>query len=106
MIYSRETQRQYQEYKKRCNTFFMQLVARLCFEGNTPPSDEVITKLLDYVIHSPRGDEQLQSRRPHVLQEEGSIDPTPVVRLFLLQLMLRARYDLFRCEHFRILEID
>ena len=34
------------DYQKRCNGFFMDLVAQLCFAQNTPPTDEVIDKLL------------------------------------------------------------
>ena len=34
------------DYQKRCNSFFMDLVSQLCFAENTPPSDEVIDKLL------------------------------------------------------------
>ena len=34
------------DYQRRCNSFFMDLVSQLCFSDNTPPSDEVIDKLL------------------------------------------------------------
>ena len=88
----RNAQAQYKQYKQRCNAFFMQLVGRLCFEGNMAPDGAVVHKLLQYVIHSPQEGERLRTRRPHVLPDESSIDPSPVVRLFLLQLLLRSKW--------------
>ena len=101
----REAQAQHQQYKQRCNAFFMQLVGRLCFEGNVPPAEAVVHKLMEYVIHSPREGDRLKTRRPHVLPEDSSIDPTPVVRLFLLQLMLRSRCVIVKWDLTLVMDI-
>ncbi len=79
------------DYKRRCNAFFMEMVARLCFMGNSAPEDDVIKKLLSYVTQESKvkGQAQLQTRR--LTPFEDCIDPTPVVRSFLLQLLLKSK---------------
>ena len=49
----RTRNQQYLQYKQRCNAFFMQLVGRLCFEGNQPPEPKVVEGLLNLVIFKP-----------------------------------------------------
>ena len=81
----------YREYKQKCNAFFMQLVGRLCFEGNTSPEDAVIKRLVQYVTHTPMG---VSEEVGPALATLDAIAPTAEVRLFLLQFMLKARYVL------------
>ena len=85
--YSEVTAR-YNTYKERCNTFFMELVSRFCFEGDTPPEDGVVTRLLEHVTHNAQRDTgQLLTKEMTVFD---SVDSTPVVRSLLLQLLLRS----------------
>ena len=80
-------------YVQTCNTFFMNVVSRLCFSGNETPHDDVIDKLLSYVTKAPgleTGGERLMSQQ--LSPFDDAIDPTPAVRSFLLQLLLRSRY--------------
>ena len=83
----------FKEYKQRCNRFFMDVVSRLCFRGNQTPDDDVIRKLLTYVTREP-GMETSESGKlwsKNVNPFNVTIDPTPVVRSILLQLLLRSR---------------
>ena len=98
-MYCREAVDSYNRYKQRCNAFFMDLVSRLCFSGDTPPDEAVVKKLMGYVTRQPKLVERLERLRGAARQRtvtkkltlfEDSIDPTPVVRSFLLQLLLRS----------------
>lgn len=81
----------------------MDLVSRLCFAGGSPPSQELVKKLLGYVTKEPTGSQTddeaanietgvgrtVLTRQMAAFQD--TIDPTPVVRSFLLQLLLRSQ---------------
>ncbi|WAR07202.1 R213A-like protein, partial [Mya arenaria] len=64
------------EYQKRCNAFFMDVVAQLCFSDGQPPSRNVLEKLLGYVTCSAR-DGQLRFTKNLTIFETG-LDPNPV----------------------------
>ncbi|XP_052808702.1 E3 ubiquitin-protein ligase rnf213-alpha-like isoform X1 [Mya arenaria] len=81
------------QYQKRCNTFFMDVVAQLCFSDGHPPSRNVLDKLLGYVTCSAR-DSPLQFTKNMTIFETG-LDPNPVFRSFLLQLMLKSSEEEF-----------
>ena len=69
----------------------MELVSSLCFPGDVPPENAVIQKLLKYVTKENKDSDakgRVVTQRMNVFQD--SIDPTPVVRSFLLQLLLRS----------------
>ncbi|XP_052808603.1 E3 ubiquitin-protein ligase rnf213-alpha-like isoform X2 [Mya arenaria] len=81
------------QYQKRCNAFFMDVVAQLCFSDGQPPSKNVLKKLLGYVTCSAR-DSQLRFTKNMTIFETG-LDPNPVFRSFLLQLMLKSSEEEF-----------
>ncbi|XP_060596004.1 E3 ubiquitin-protein ligase rnf213-alpha-like [Ruditapes philippinarum] len=78
-------------YQKRCNTFFMDVVSQLCFADNTAPSQEVVEKLLSYIFFTTRGGDHQRTRDLSIFNT--GIDPTPVFRSFLLQLLMRTSAD-------------
>ncbi|CAC5361652.1 RNF213 [Mytilus coruscus] len=80
----------YKDFRIRCNSFFMEVVSQLCFAEGTPPSPEVIKKLQSYIIGQSENEreEKLVSKELTVFQD--SIDPTPVVRSFLLQQLMQT----------------
>ena len=78
------------DYQKRCNTFFMDIVSQLCFADNSAPSQEVVQKLLGYIFFTKRGGDHQRTRDLSIFNT--GIDPTPVFRSFLLQLLMRTRY--------------
>ncbi|XP_022803330.1 E3 ubiquitin-protein ligase rnf213-alpha-like isoform X2 [Stylophora pistillata] len=75
------------ELRRRCKAFFMELVSIFCF-GDSVSKDleqEAITLLMCYVI----GHQSSQTKDFSPFPDHA-IDPTPVVRSFLLQLLLRS----------------
>ncbi|CAC5391523.1 RNF213 [Mytilus coruscus] len=86
--HDRETLSKYKNFRKRCNNFFMEVVSQLCFAEGTPPSQEVIKKLLSYIIGQSKKDTKMVTKELTVFQD--SIDPSPVVRSFLLQHLLQT----------------
>ncbi|XP_022796391.1 E3 ubiquitin-protein ligase rnf213-alpha-like isoform X1 [Stylophora pistillata] len=75
------------ELRRRCNAFFMELVSIFCF-GDSVSKDleqEAITLLMRYVI----GHQSTQTKDFSPFPDYA-IDPTPVVRSFLLQQLLRT----------------
>ena len=76
------------ELRRRCKAFFMELVSIFCF-GDSVSKDleqEAITLLMCYVI----GHQSSQTKDFSPFPDHA-IDPTPVVRSFLLQQLLRSR---------------
>ena len=77
-------------YQKKCNAFFMDMVSQLCFAENSPPSVEVIKKLLSFItFDGPKESGHIQTKVMSIF--DTGIDPTPVFRSFLLQLLLKSR---------------
>ncbi|RMX46188.1 hypothetical protein pdam_00007847 [Pocillopora damicornis] len=97
MLLSPETRRTWtneetaSELRRRCNAFFMELVSVFCF-GDSVSKDlekETITLLMRYVI----GHQSTQTKDFSPFPDYA-IDPTPVVRSFLLQQLLRSSVKL------------
>lgn len=66
----------------------MEVVSQLCFAEGTPPCDEVVDKLLSYITIQTRNGQQVTKE---LTIFDDCIDPTPVVRSFLLQHLMRTR---------------
>lgn len=85
-----------QVFKRRCNSFLMEVVSRLCFAGGTPPEAGVVTMLMNYITTrgasqgAERGAAPMRTKQMNLFNE--NLDPTPVIRSVLLQLLLRSRY--------------
>ncbi|XP_053396017.1 E3 ubiquitin-protein ligase rnf213-alpha-like [Mercenaria mercenaria] len=75
------------DYQKRCNAFFMDVISQLSFADKTAPSDEVVEKLLSYAFCRTRGNRQYTK---DLSIFNTGIDPNPVLRSFLLQLLLKT----------------
>ncbi|XP_060597666.1 E3 ubiquitin-protein ligase rnf213-alpha-like [Ruditapes philippinarum] len=75
------------DYQKRCNAFFMDAISQLSFADNTAPSKEVVAKLLSYAFY--RTPAQRSHTKTLSIFDTG-IDPNPVFRSFLLQLLLKT----------------
>ncbi|CAC5422253.1 RNF213 [Mytilus coruscus] len=82
-----ETIYAYQDFRRRCNSFFMEVVSQLCFADGTPPCDEVVEKLLSFITIQTRKGQQVTKE---LTIFDDCIDPTPVVRSFLLQHLMRT----------------
>ena len=76
----------------------MEVVSQLCFAEGTPPSEEVVQKLLSYIIGhvGKKKVERVVSKELTIFDD--SIDPTPVVRSFLLQHLMQTRYIILQVQ--------
>ncbi|XP_033105079.1 E3 ubiquitin-protein ligase rnf213-alpha-like [Anneissia japonica] len=88
---------QHNAFRQCCNSFFMEVVSQLCFADGTPPSEEVIKKLLGYVTIDSKKQKRRVTRNVSPFPED-CIDPNPVVRSFLLQLLLQSNLETVK-EH-------
>ncbi|XP_064641334.1 E3 ubiquitin-protein ligase rnf213-alpha-like isoform X1 [Lineus longissimus] len=94
---NRKADESYNRYICACNEFFMDLVSQLCFAEDQPPTQEVIKILMSYVIHEPKR-VGMRSHTKELTVYGECIDPTPVLRSLLLQLLLRySSNDV--CDH-------
>ena len=97
LFLSRIGEKKLTDYQRRCNSFFMDVVSQLCFYDNTPPSDEVIDKLLKYIFYTSERRRKVQgtNRTKEMTIFDTGLDPNPVFRSFLLQLLMRTRFGIF-----------
>lgn len=75
-------------FRNRCKLFFMELVSSLCFGQVTPPEQELVHLLLNIVFveqHEQHGTKEF------TYSEKAKIDSVPVIRSFLLQLLLEYK---------------
>ena len=100
----REATAAYTQYKQRCHAFFIDLVSRLCFTDSgsmsTPPEPAAVRRLMGYITSQSKIDEMFQQlcggdgggtpRTKKVALYDDAVDPVPVVRSFILQLLLRS----------------
>ncbi|XP_078081772.1 E3 ubiquitin-protein ligase rnf213-alpha-like isoform X2 [Mustelus asterias] len=80
-------------FRQRCNIFFMEVVSRFSFSEDSPPSDGVITLLLSLLIavrESPEG-KLYQTRTLTPFSE--CVDINPVIRSVLLKLILHYSFE-------------
>ena len=63
----------------------MAVVSSLCFGQTTPPEPELITELLNIVIT------EKNKTKEFTYSEEEKTDEVPVIRSFLLQLLLEHK---------------
>ncbi|XP_052062754.1 E3 ubiquitin-protein ligase rnf213-alpha-like isoform X2 [Mytilus californianus] len=85
--------KKYHDYRRRCNSFFMEVVSQLCFADGTPPSKEVIDKLLSYITGQSKTKKSGRVLSKELTIFDDTIDPTPVVRSFLLQQLMQTSSD-------------
>ncbi|XP_077980129.1 E3 ubiquitin-protein ligase rnf213-alpha-like [Glandiceps talaboti] len=79
---------QHHSYRNRLNSFYMDIVSRFVFAGDTAPEQELIQRLLSHVTHVSKRKGVLQTKRFTVFGQDG-VDDNPVIRTFLLQLLLK-----------------
>ncbi|CAL9693293.1 unnamed protein product [Knipowitschia caucasica] len=87
------------QFRRRCNAFFVELVSSMCFKDNSPPSSEVVSDLLSFLMHeaNPALIPGAQRQRVIVTKEfspfDESLDKSPVVRSVVLKLLLKYSFD-------------
>ena len=88
LTYRKAVQEHY-DFRRRCNSFFMELVSLFCFgakAGDGVMDPELFTMFMSYVI---KASSKTKDFSPF---PEHGIDATPVVRSFLLQQLLRTGF--------------
>ena len=76
------------KFKEHCNAFFMELVSSCCFADHVHGPEK---GLVDLLLHLVTGNDGRGTRTLSPFGEHDYIDRTPVIRSFLLQLLLRFR---------------
>ena len=66
----------------------MEVVSNLCFGGHKPPEPDLIKILMDTVFTAKEDSVGTRAMTPY----DGDADQVPVVRSFLLQLLLEHKY--------------
>ncbi|XP_072098539.1 E3 ubiquitin-protein ligase rnf213-alpha-like isoform X2 [Mobula birostris] len=85
--------KKHNDFRQRCNMFFMEVVSRFCFSEDSPPCDEVIELLLSLLIavrEAPGG--HLYMTRTLTPFSE-CVDINPVIRSVLLKLLMHYSFD-------------
>ena len=89
----REASQFYTEYRRVSTAFFMELVSVHSFSSaaSRPPEERLVHMLMELVVQRKLPLLDCLSTRPFSPFEVDTIDPRPVVRSFLLQLLLKYR---------------
>lgn len=74
--------------RKCSKSYFIEVVSSLCFGQPIPPDDDLIKELLNVVFAE--GEEEIKTKE-FSFSEKESTDNVPVIRSFLLQLLLEHR---------------
>nr|XP_043906230.1 E3 ubiquitin-protein ligase rnf213-alpha isoform X2 [Solea senegalensis] len=102
---------QHAQFRKQCNTFFIDLVSTVCFRDNSPPSSDVILILLSFLMVEANSVRILNVNRQVLTKVlspfDDSVDKNPVVRSVVLKLLLKYSFDEVKCylqEHLTVIE--
>ena len=94
---NKEQKKQLEAIRKSCRNFFIEVVSGLCFGQSNAPEDELVEMLLN-IVFTERGEgegggEGAKTRdfSPYTDDMKKS-DKSPVIRSFLLQLLLEHKY--------------
>ncbi|XP_013922835.1 PREDICTED: E3 ubiquitin-protein ligase RNF213 [Thamnophis sirtalis] len=82
------------QFRKLCNSFFVDLVSTMCFKGNDPPEKSVIVELLKLMFVNKsvlRGIGCLYTKS--LSPFDDVVDKTPVIRSAVLKLLLKYSFS-------------
>ncbi|XP_066472974.1 E3 ubiquitin-protein ligase RNF213 isoform X2 [Tiliqua scincoides] len=82
------------QFRKFCNSFFLELVSTMCFKDNEPPEKAVIQELLKLLFVQKeilRGDRGMYTKS--LSPFDDVVDKTPVIRSVLLKLLLKYSFE-------------
>lgn len=69
----------------------------MCFDGGEPPDDALVRMLMEYVTgrrpQNANNEQPIRTKQINLFND--NLDPNPVIRSVLLQLLLRSRYGHF-----------
>ncbi|XP_066499023.1 E3 ubiquitin-protein ligase rnf213-alpha [Hoplias malabaricus] len=86
------------QFRKQCNTFFIDLVTTVCFRDNSPPSRSIILHLLSFLMVKAGSVPVFRGRDQRFLTKalspfDDSVDKNPVVRSVVLKLLLKYSFE-------------
>ena len=85
------------QFKKGLSKFFLDFLQKLVFKDTRSPHPEIISQLMKFVVFKSmkNSDSKITTK---VLSpfENDDIDPQPVVRSLILQLLLKSDFNLAR----------
>ncbi|XP_042360235.1 E3 ubiquitin-protein ligase rnf213-alpha [Plectropomus leopardus] len=88
---------QHAQFRKQCNTFFVDLVSTVCFKDNSPPCSAVILHLLSFLMVEANTVPIFRLGRQVLTKVlspfDDSVDKNPVVRSVVLKLLLKYSFD-------------
>ncbi|XP_075132003.1 LOW QUALITY PROTEIN: E3 ubiquitin-protein ligase RNF213-like [Leptodactylus fuscus] len=84
----RESMQKNDQFRRRCNGFFVDVVCTMCFKDRTPPDKEVIDHLMSLLF----ADKGLEHYTRSLSLFEDAVDQTPVLRSILLKLLLKYSF--------------
>ncbi|VDI16171.1 Hypothetical predicted protein, partial [Mytilus galloprovincialis] len=90
---NREQISKFNDFRIRINKFFMEVVSQMSFAEGSSPSTDVIEKIMSYVTGSGENKSAERVVTKELTVFHDTIDPTPVVRSFLLQHMMLMSGD-------------
>ena len=82
---SAEKARLHQHFKRNLNSFFVDVLTKFVFDGVDPPDEGVVDTLMSFVV-----DERISQTKQISPFSGHCIDPTPVIRSNILQLLLHG----------------
>ena len=80
---------------KCCDVFLIKVVSSLCFSQQSAPEDDLIQKLLDLIFTETSQEEGSVKITTRELACKQKKDETPIIRSFLLQMLLGHKYVLY-----------
>lgn len=82
--------KQLSHYQRQSSGFIMTLVSHLCFGGHENPEPEAVKHIIDkYIMQESTGQTLIKTK--HVVIKDNIVDPTTVLRTFLLRLLLKYK---------------
>lgn len=85
LLITRKEKEEYKDFRRRCNSFFMEVVSKLCFGTGTKPSTEVLDKLLTYITGIRKSETSTEIGSKELTVFDDCVDQAPVIRSFILQ---------------------
>ena len=85
---SKELKKKLHAITKSCDDFLIEVVSSLCFGQQTAPEDDLIEMLLKHIFTETEEESGSRMATKELTLYRQKQDETPVIRSFLLQLLL------------------
>ena len=89
---TKESKKIYHAIMKSCDDFFMEVVSTLCFGQATVPDGDLIEMLLNLIFTAATSADGATTSTKQLTSHKQRTDEVPVIRSFLLQLLLGQKY--------------